>query len=172
MGAVLHEGLEKLHAQSPRGWYWSPLRPRGIALAHLHLLMPTLVLPANQGSSTKTHRKVDAPARPSLNEGLSCSLSPLRNQWTVCFLLSPRIDVTPWPILLLLLPVIFSKSPSTTAVRPRKRKKWDSGCVQGARYQHWSVIPSLSLVKVQQGWGDALALNSADSVLHERSLKQ
>lgn len=56
------------------------LRPRGIAATHLHLLMPTLVLPANQGSSTKTHRKVDAPARPSLNEGLSCSRSPLRNQ--------------------------------------------------------------------------------------------
>lgn len=83
--------------------------PRNIsAVAHLHLLMPTLVLPANQGSSTKTHRKVDAPARPSLNEGLSCSRSPLRNQWTVCFLPSPRTpDATPWTISLLLLPVIF-----------------------------------------------------------------
>lgn len=57
-----------------------PFDPVGVAGAHLHLLMPTLVLPANQGSSTKTHRKVDAPTRPSLNEGLSCSLSPLRNQ--------------------------------------------------------------------------------------------
>lgn len=77
--------------------------------------MPTLELPANQGSITNTHlnaveklyslvfkyqydcwtvvAQVKQPSnlqaaslRPSRRAGLSCSRSPFRNQWTVCFL--------------------------------------------------------------------------------------
>ena len=80
-----------------------------VHVAHLHLLMPTFVLPANHGSKTNTQRKVEAPTRPSLNEGLSCSLRPLRNQWTVCFPPSP-CSLTSGFISLLRLPVIFPPS--------------------------------------------------------------
>lgn len=52
---------------------------------HLHLLIPTLELPANHGSITNTHRNVVASSRPRKNEGLSWSRSPLRNQCRTCF---------------------------------------------------------------------------------------
>lgn len=54
-------------------------------VCYLHLLMPTLEEPANQGSRMKTHLNVVAPLRPSRRDGLSCNRSPLRNQCTVCF---------------------------------------------------------------------------------------
>lgn len=56
-----------------------------ISCIYLHLFIPTLELPANQGSMTKTHLNVVASCSPRNNEGLSCSRNPLRNQCTKCF---------------------------------------------------------------------------------------
>lgn len=58
--------------------------PCGFTNSYLHLLMPTLELPANQGSMMKTHRNVVASWMPRNNDGLSCSRRPFRNQWTTC----------------------------------------------------------------------------------------
>lgn len=55
-----------------------------ILIVYLHLLMPTFEAPANHGSNMKMHLKVLASTRPSRKLGLSCSLNPLRNQWTEC----------------------------------------------------------------------------------------
>ena len=52
---------------------------------HLHLLVPTLEEPANQGSKMKMHRKVSHRRMPRNRAGLSLKRSPFRNQWTVCF---------------------------------------------------------------------------------------
>ena len=54
--------------------------------SHLHLLVPTLLLPANHGSRMKMHLKVSLLRMPLSRAGLSLSRSPLRNQCTVCFL--------------------------------------------------------------------------------------
>lgn len=56
-----------------------------LSISYLHLLIPTFVELANQGSMMNTHRKVVAPRSPSRRAGLSCNRSPFRNQWTVCF---------------------------------------------------------------------------------------
>ena len=60
-----------------------------IGLTHLHLLVPTLLLPANHGSRMKMHRNVSLLRIPRSRAGLSESLRPLRNQCTVCFLREP-----------------------------------------------------------------------------------
>ena len=54
---------------------------------YLHLLVPTFDDPANHGSSMKMQRNVSHRLIPLSKLGLSLSLSPLRNQWTLCFLL-------------------------------------------------------------------------------------
>ena len=53
--------------------------------SHLHLFVPTLLLPANQGSRMKMQRKVSLLLIPRNRAGLSESRRPLRNQCTVCF---------------------------------------------------------------------------------------
>lgn len=53
--------------------------------SYLHLLIPTLELPANHGSSKNMQRNVIEPFSPSYNDGLSCNRKPLRNQCTECF---------------------------------------------------------------------------------------
>ena len=52
-------------------------------LSYLHLLIPTLDDPANQGSRMYTQRTVSAPWMDFLSEGLSWSLKPFLNQWMV-----------------------------------------------------------------------------------------
>lgn len=52
--------------------------------SYLHLLIPTLELPANHGSSKNIHRNVIEPFSPSYNDGLSCNRKPFRNQCTEC----------------------------------------------------------------------------------------
>ena len=52
---------------------------------HLHLFVPTLLLPANQGSRMKMQRNVSLLLIPLKRAGLSESRRPLRNQCTVCF---------------------------------------------------------------------------------------
>ena len=54
--------------------------------SHLHLLVPTLEEPANQGSRMKMHLKVSHLLIPLNRAGLSLSLRPFLNQWTLCFL--------------------------------------------------------------------------------------
>lgn len=83
---VHHRTIEG--ARSPTEW-WGAARVSakcscGSSACHLHLLMPTLEEPANQGSRTKMHRRVVAPLRPASRLGLSCSLRPFRNQCTQC----------------------------------------------------------------------------------------
>ena len=72
-------------------WLHDLYLPKGFALSvnsgltHLHLLVPTLLLPANHGSRMKMHRNVSLLRIPRNRAGLSDSLRPLRNQCTVCF---------------------------------------------------------------------------------------
>ena len=54
---------------------------------HLHLFVPTLEDPANQGSRMKIQRNVSHLLIPRNKAGLSLSLSPFLNQCTVCFFL-------------------------------------------------------------------------------------
>ena len=51
----------------------------------LHLFVPTLEDPANHGSRMKIHLKVSHLLIPRSKAGLSLSLRPFLNQWTVCF---------------------------------------------------------------------------------------
>ena len=57
-----------------------------IMRSHLHLFVPTLEDPANQGSRMKMHLKVSHLRIPLSRAGLSLSLRPFLNQWTLCFL--------------------------------------------------------------------------------------
>ena len=72
-------------------WLHDLYLPKGFSLSvnsgltHLHLLVPTLLLPANHGSRMKMHRNVSLLRIPRNRAGLSDSLRPLRNQCTVCF---------------------------------------------------------------------------------------
>ena len=72
-------------------WLHDLYLPKGFSLSvkggltHLHLLVPTLLLPANHGSRMKMHRNVSLLRIPRSRAGLSDSLRPLRNQCTVCF---------------------------------------------------------------------------------------
>ena len=72
-------------------WLHDLYLPKGFSLSvnsgltHLHLLVPTLLLPANHGSRMKMHRNVSLLRIPRSRAGLSESLRPFRNQCTVCF---------------------------------------------------------------------------------------
>lgn len=61
---------------------WRPIH-------YLHLLIPTLEDPANQGSRMYTQRTVSAPWIESLSEGLSWRRKPFLNQWTVFTTITP-----------------------------------------------------------------------------------
>ena len=67
------------------GFFFSFSSSSLVESAHLHLFVPTLLLPANQGSRMKMQRNVSLRRIPRSSAGLSESLRPLRNQCTVCF---------------------------------------------------------------------------------------
>lgn len=54
---------------------------------YLHLFIPTLDDPANQGSTINIQRQVVAPDKAPLNAGWSCKRRPFRNQCTTFFCL-------------------------------------------------------------------------------------
>lgn len=86
----------KSFGRTPAGWpritnnlefnflkFWS--RSSRDCRRNLHLLIPTLLDPANQGSRINMHLKVVESFRPCFRDGLSCSLRPFLNQCTACF---------------------------------------------------------------------------------------
>lgn len=66
-------------------FWWQIVNSEGThsSYTYLHLLIPTLDDPANQGSRMYTQRTVSAPRIDSLREGLSWSRKPFLNQWIV-----------------------------------------------------------------------------------------
>lgn len=70
---------------------WRPIH-------YLHLLIPTLEDPANQGSRMYTQRTVSAPWIESLSEGLSWRRKPFLNQWTVFTTITPLKSLQPFVV--------------------------------------------------------------------------